>query len=60
LKEEIMRQSLSIGCALIALIAINHSTDALAQDAKGKNCRMEQQCHWQNFKKICVWVKVCR
>ncbi len=29
-------------------------------DAKGKTCRMEQQCHWENFKKICVYVKVCR
>ena len=27
---------------------------------KGKNCRMEQQCRWENFKKICTWVKVCR
>jgi len=33
---------------------------AAAQDSQGKNCRMEQQCHWQDFKKICVWVKVCR
>jgi len=31
-----------------------------APDTKGKNCRMEQQCHWKDFKKICVWVKVCR
>jgi len=30
------------------------------QDDKGKVCRMEQQCHWENFKKICVYVKVCR
>jgi hypothetical protein len=30
------------------------------EDAKGKVCRMEQQCHWENFKKICTWVKVCR
>ncbi len=55
-----MRRSLCVGCAILALIAVGHSTPALAQDAKGKNCRMEQQCHWQNFKKICVWVKVCR
>jgi hypothetical protein len=60
LKEQIMRRSLYIGCAVLTLIAISHSTYALAQDAKGKNCHMEQQCHWQNFKKICVWVKVCR
>lgn len=23
-------------------------------------CRMEQQCHWVNFKKVCTWVRVCR
>jgi hypothetical protein len=31
-----------------------------APDAKGKVCRMEKQCRWENFKKICVNVKVCR
>ena len=30
------------------------------KDEKGKVCRVEQQCHWENFKKICVYVKVCR
>jgi hypothetical protein len=35
-------------------------TPAAAQDAKGKTCRMEQQCRWENFKKICIYVKVCR
>ena len=29
-------------------------------EEKGKICRMEQQCHWENFKKVCVNVKVCR
>jgi hypothetical protein len=44
---------------------------ANAQTVSGKNtqtsdttnvkiCRMAQQCHWENFKKICTWVKVCR
>ena len=28
--------------------------------AQAKTCRMEQQCHWVNFKKICTYVKVCR
>lgn len=55
-----MRRFLFIGCATLAFVAVGLSTHAQAQDAKGKNCRMEQQCHWQNFKKICVWVKVCR
>jgi hypothetical protein len=35
-------------------------TPAAAPDGKGKTCRMEQQCRWENFKKICVYVKVCR
>jgi hypothetical protein len=25
-----------------------------------QRCRLEQQCHWENFKKICKWVTVCR
>ena len=53
-------RSLLLGGAILALISIYNPSHAWAQDAKGKNCRMEQQCHWENFKKICVWVKVCR
>jgi hypothetical protein len=34
--------------------------NAQTSDTSGKVCRMEQQCHWENFKKICTWVKVCR
>jgi hypothetical protein len=62
-KEETMRRfGLVLCCGLFALIAIAAPRPAAAQDtdSKGKNCRMEQQCHWQDFKKICVWVKVCR
>ena len=33
---------------------------ASPKEEKGKTCRMEQQCHWENFKKICIYVKVCR
>jgi hypothetical protein len=36
------------------------ATPAADQDTKGKTCRTEQQCHWENFKKVCVYVKVCR
>jgi hypothetical protein len=43
---------------LVVGFAIN---SALAEPAqKGQTCRMEQQCKWVNFKKICTWVKVCR
>ena len=34
--------------------------NAQSLDTRGKVCRMEQQCHWENFRKICTWVKVCR
>jgi hypothetical protein len=60
LKEDEMRRSLFVGCAMFALIAWADSAGAVDQQDKGKTCRMEQQCHWENFKKICVWVKVCR
>jgi len=53
---------LCCGLLGLALIAAPHIAAAqqLAQETKGKDCRMEQQCHWKDFKKICVWVKVCR
>jgi len=54
------RLYLVVSCGLLALISISAPQAAGAQETKGKNCRMEQQCHWQDFKKICVWVKVCR
>jgi hypothetical protein len=60
LKEEAMKRTLLFSCGILALIAIHDPTSALAQDGKGKNCRVEQQCRWENFKKICTWVKVCR
>lgn len=50
---------------LIVAVFMGASTVAMAgqtaqADPKGKTCRMEQQCRWENFKKICVYVKVCR
>jgi hypothetical protein len=53
-----MRHYLLITCTALALL--QSGAFAFAEDDKGKNCRMEQQCHWENFKKICVYVKVCR
>jgi hypothetical protein len=52
-------------CLLAVAVSVVLAGGALAEeqqtkDAKGKVCRMEQQCHWENFKKICTWVKVCR
>jgi hypothetical protein len=50
----------AIACGTVAFMIVSIPQAAMAQDKSGKNCRMEQQCHWENFKKICVWVKVCR
>jgi hypothetical protein len=58
-KEKTM-QRLVLSSGLLAFIFICNPTDASAQESKGKNCRMEQQCHWENFKKVCTWVQVCR
>ena len=54
-----MQRFLFLCCGVLALISAYGAT-ATAQDTGGKNCRMEQQCRWENFKKICTWVKVCR
>jgi len=43
------------------ILAVGFASPAFAEPAqKGQTCRMEQQCKWVNFKKICTWVKVCR
>jgi len=59
-EEETMRGLGSTIAGLAALVVVSMPQATMAQDKTGKNCRMEQQCHWENFKKICVWVKVCR
>ena len=51
-----MRYALAFTIAAIFAAAI----EAAPASAKEERCRMEQQCHWKNFKKYCVWVKVCR
>ena len=52
------------GMLIIALSAnpsaAQGSGTADSPDPKGKTCRMEQQCKWVNFKKVCTYVKVCR
>jgi hypothetical protein len=45
---------------LLAILSGGAWAEEQTRDTKGKVCRMEQQCHWENFKKICTWVKVCR
>ncbi|MDR3467519.1 MAG: hypothetical protein P4M07_16435 [Xanthobacteraceae bacterium] len=51
---------LTVLIAIAALGASGAVGPAMAQEAKDKACRMEKQCRWENFKKICVYVKVCR
>jgi hypothetical protein len=48
-----------VALALLVTMALLGPTAPVAL-AGGTNCRMEKQCHWKNFKKYCVWVKVCR
>ena len=55
-----MKHCLLLACGMVALLASHVPASAQAQGAKGQNCRLEQQCHWENFKKVCVYVKVCR
>ena len=56
-----MKRLTSIAIAIVALASLSNAMAApAASPEKGKVCRMEQQCHWENFKKICVYVKVCR
>jgi hypothetical protein len=55
-----MNRIISLVTAFVLLGIASAPTMAAAQEPKGKTCRMEQQCHWVNFKKICTYVKVCR
>jgi hypothetical protein len=59
LTETTMRQILC-GCVVLTVLSISSLTSARSETVKGKNCHMEQQCRWENFKKICTYVKVCR
>ena len=61
-KEEMMMRKLALVLCggLLASVFVSSPQAAIAQEKSGKTCRLEQQCHWENFKKICVWVKVCR
>jgi len=52
-----MRPALAL---LIVFAVLTFGLTAPAAIAGGTHCRMEKQCRWKNFKKYCVWVKVCR
>jgi hypothetical protein len=52
--------ALAISVFVLGVNRGSAATVAASEEAKGKTCRMEQQCRWENFKKVCVYVKVCR
>jgi hypothetical protein len=46
---------------VFALAAAVYGTSVDATPAAAEpRCRMEKQCRWVNFKKVCTYVKVCR
>ena len=50
--ENLFALALIVGAGAAALDA--------APAAAAEHCRMEKQCRWVNFKKVCTYVKVCR
>ena len=55
-----MKRCIYIFIVFAALGGAASAEDVKGGDAKGRVCHKEQQCHWENFKKICTWVTVCR
>jgi hypothetical protein len=58
-----MKRCFSLAVVISALavgFSVEQAMAASGAEAKGKTCTMEQQCRFENFKKICTWVKVCR
>ena len=45
--------------AAAAAILLTQAAAPVPAAAEPANCHMEKQCKWVNFKKICVWTKVC-
>jgi hypothetical protein len=54
-----MKRAFSLA-VITAILACGSSANAQTPNPKGKVCHLEKQCRWENFKKICIWVKVCR
>jgi hypothetical protein len=55
-KEKTVRNFFAVMLIAGATTAAMDAAPAAAE----QRCRMEQQCRWVNFKKICHWVRVCR
>jgi hypothetical protein len=55
-----MKQVVAIAVVALGICLGIMPSSAIAEEVKGKTCRVEQQCKWVNFKKVCTYVKVCR
>jgi len=55
-----MKHVMRITFATVMIGVLLELVPAHSASPQGKTCRIEQQCHWENFKKICIYVKVCR
>jgi hypothetical protein len=53
-----MKRLVTLPAVLLVMLGVVGIPTVAA--AQAKTCRMEQQCRWVNFKKICTYVKVCR
>jgi hypothetical protein len=49
-----------IALAFALLAALGGQAIDVTPAAAEQHCRMETQCRWVNFKKVCTTVKVCR
>ncbi len=45
--------------ALGLIVAVGAAAFGATASAEPR-CRMEKQCRWVNFKKVCTYVRVCR
>jgi hypothetical protein len=45
---------------LLAFFVIGVCSAAVDATPARAECRMEKQCRWVNFKKVCTYVRVCR
>ncbi len=46
--------------ALALIAGVGAAAFRAAPASAEPRCRMEKQCRWVNFKKVCTYVRVCR
>ena len=52
-----MKRQLITCLSATFILAVSGSD--LPAAAEPGTCHMEKQCKWVNFKKVCVWTRVC-